>query len=202
MSSKEERRHYHLLVEHVEARPESPEDDVVFVRAGVPIARNMRRVAGLHGYHHDTRDGYAAHTRSFNAFSIGLALCGMRGAADFRPAGDVSPGPSPITIEQVRALLSLSVQASRIYELPVSAETFFTHREAEALHGVDQLPEGPKIWKWNVEWIPGFAFELGEAGPFLREQLQRWLDGRTIDDRLYDPPAGESSYSAVGGMEG
>jgi len=193
---------YHVLVEHHEGDPADPSDDRIVLRSGVPFARNMQSVGNLPLYHRDADRGYAAHTKALNSFSVGLALCGMRGAKDFRPGGSVSPGPSPITLEQVRAMLALSVQIARIYELEIHEETFFCHYEAEAIHGIDQLPPGDRIWKWDTTWIPGVDLARNEAGPFLREQMRRWMAGEEIDDRLYAPPAGSRSRDAVRGMEG
>lgn len=201
-STPEERARYHILLEHHEGDPADPLDDEIAIRAGVPIGRNMRSVEGLPGYHRNKATGYGAHTRGFNSYSIGLAACGMRRATDYRPDGGVNPGPSPITLEQVRALLAMSVSIHRIYELEVTPETFFSHYEAESLHGVDQLPEGPEMWKWNLTWIPGLGLSRERAGYWLREQLTRWIAGEEIDDRLYEPPAGASSREAVRGQEG
>lgn len=198
----EELAHYHVLVEHHEGEPADPSDDRIVVRAGVPIARNMRNVGGFPAYHNDSDRGYAAHTRGLNSFSVGLALCGMHGAEDFRPEGAVSPGPVPITLEQVRAMLSLSLQARDRYGLPIDVDHFHTHYEAEAVHDVDQLPPGPRCWKWNVTWVPGLSLARDEAGPWLRAQLRRWAAGEEIDRRLYDPPAGDSPEDAVRGQEG
>lgn len=200
-----ETQFYHLLLEHHRGDPEDPTDDRIVVRAGVPIARNMRSgLSDLPPYYRDSDRGYAAHTRGLNGFSVGLALCGMRGAEDLRPEapeggerGRVAPGTHPITVLQVRAMLGLCVQAARVYDLPPDEEHFFTHWEAEALHGVDQYPPGPEVWKWNVTWLPGFGLSREEAGPFLREQLVRWMEGSDIDDRLHAPPSGETSEAAV-----
>lgn len=198
----EELQRYHILVEHHSEQPGNPDDDHVVIRSGVPIARNMQNVNNLPPYHRNSDRGYAAHTKSFNSYSLGIALCGMHGAEDFRPTGSVSPGPYPITLEQVRAMLGLSVQAARIYNLEVSEDTFFSHYEAEYIHGVDQYPPGERIWKWNVTWIPGLDLPREQVGPFLREQLQRWLTNQEIDKRLYAPPIGESSEEAVRKQEG
>lgn len=197
-----ELQRYHILVEHHAGDPGNPDDDRIVIRSGVPLKRNMRSLRGLPGYHNDSDRGYAAHTKGFNSRSIGIALCGMHGAKDFRPTGGVAPGPYPITMLQTRALLALSVQAARMYGLPPRPETFFSHYEAEFLHGVDQLPPGDEIYKWNITWLPGMNLAREEAGPWLRNQLKRWLAGQDIDDCLYTPPPGESSADAVRGQEG
>lgn len=188
---------YHLAIEHHEGMPEDPSDDTVAYRQGVPLDRNMRQLSmGDPPAIRDPDVGYAAHTSRFNSFSAGVALCGMRGAHDFRPEGTVSPGPSPITLEQVRALLSVCAVAVEIYGLEVSERTFFTHFEADHIHG------RPQPGKWNITWIPGFHLNREDVGPYLRDQLQRWVDGEEIDPRLYEPPAGERLADSIRGQEG
>lgn len=187
---------YHVLVEHLEGDPGTPEDDVVRIRAGVPLARNMTSVSGP-AAHHDPDHGYAAHVAHLNSYSGGIALCGMRGSVDYRPEGGVSPGPSPVTLEQVRALLALSAQAATIYELEVSERTFLGHYEVGQVYGVELTPG-----RWNVSWLPGLGLARDECGPFLREQLQRWLNSEPIDSRLYAPPPGDTSHDQVKAEEG
>jgi len=198
-ATKRERSCYHVLIERLEGHPHDPTDDRIVYRAGVPIARNMRSVAGLPSYAHDRERGYAAHVARLNAYSIGVAMCGMRGAVDYRNVGrGVRPGPSPITALQVRALLSISVVLASVYDLEVSERTFLGHYEVERVYGI-ALTRG----RWDPSWIPTrHDLDPGEVGDYLREQLVRWLAGSPIDDAIYDPPEGASSLDESAGEEG
>lgn len=165
-----DRKHYHLLLEHVEGDPERTEDDRVRWIAGVPIERNMRLLSRA-----DT--DYAAHTRGMNSYSIGVALCGMRGAVDRRPAEPVDPGPSPISRVQVEALIGFLWQMRIVYGLTPTPAQMHTHYEAETLHGVKQAG------KWDITWLPGSVLGPDEVGPWIREQVIRFGEGRPVDWR-------------------
>ena len=195
-STGEERLRYHVLVEHIDGDPTDPADDVIRIAGGVPLARNMTSVSGL-AAHHDPDQGYAAHVAGLNSYSGAISLCGMRGAVDYRPGGSVSPGPSPITLAQVRAMLALSAQAATLYELEVSERTFLGHYEVGRVYGVE-LTRG----RWDVSWLPALGLSKDDAGPYLREQLVRWLRSERIDERLYDPPPGASSRYEGWGEDG
>lgn len=132
---------------------------------GVPVSRNMQSVSGLPAYHNDPERGYAAHTLGFNSFSIGLCVCGMRGAVDGRPAGEVDPGPSPITDVQMRGLVALTAHACRLYNLEPVVEQVFLHPEAESVHGVEQRG------KWDLQWLPDFTGTRSSYGPEIRRRI-------------------------------
>jgi hypothetical protein len=183
---------YGICVEHHE-NSDLPGDALARVVAGVPLARNMRPLAGVAPAHQDPIDGYAAHTGGLNGMSGSIALCGMFNAVDLRPTGDVVPGPFPITLQQVRAMLGLSASAALVYRMEVTDRTFLTHYEVHKIYGVGRQD------KWNVTWLPGMKLEKDDVGPFLREQLRRWLAGSPIDDRLYAPPVGDSPHDALQG---
>ena len=186
-ATKRERGCYHVLIEHLEGHPGDPNDDRIVYRAGVPIARNMRSVSGLPSYRHDRENGYAAHVAHLNSYSIGMAMCGMRGAVDERPGRPVLPGPSPITPLQVRALLALSAQMAAAYDLEVTERTFLGHFEVGRVFGVELTPG-----RWDPSWIPGFHLGKEDVGDFLRRQLALWLAGSRIDERLDEPATGSS----------
>lgn len=161
---------YHALIEHREGDPGNPDDDHVRVLQGVPAERNCGDVSAP-AAHQDPETGYAAHVRLFNSGSIGMAVCAMRGAIDQRPDGPVDPGPSPLTRVQVTALISRSIEWCAIYGYRPTENRVMTHREVETIHGVDQRG------KWDISWLPFGDFGPDEVGPFLREQVQRGLDG-------------------------
>lgn len=168
-------QHYHYLIEHIEVDPRDASDDRVNYVGGVPLERNMQDVGRMPSYASNPSVGYAAHTRNFNSGSIGLSLCGMRGAVDHRPGGEVEPGPSPITRLQVRAMFNLLRQLCAVYGLnPVEREVF-THYEAEHLHGVEQDQ------RWDITWIPGRRMARNDVGPWIRRNLARVLDGASLD---------------------
>ena len=144
---------YHILVEHEEGIPDDPSDDKVLVVAGVPLERNAGSVRGKPPAERNPEAGYAAHTRGMNSRSIGLALCGMRGAVDKRPEaggiGDVDPGPSPITTQQVDVVIGLLVQFCTIWGVLPTEDRVLTHYEAEVrqaggepVPGLMDLPDG------------------------------------------------------------
>lgn len=177
LASDHDRCSYHYLIEHHTRDPEDPDDDVTRVISGVPVERNMRRLAGLPSYCCDAEHGYAAHTLGFNSGSVGVSLCGMRDATDYRPARPVDPGSAPITARQVRSLIGTCASLLAEYDLEVSEETLFTHAEAEWLH------DRPQRGKWDITWVP-YRQDLGprEVGPWIREQVGRALRGEPIEE--------------------
>jgi hypothetical protein len=168
--------HYHILVEYYEGNIADPADDEINILSGTPIYRNAGDVSGRPAAHR-TEGGYAAHTRGFNSGSVGLALCGMRGAADHRPevgdVGNVDPGPSPITRQQIEVMVGLIVQFCTIWGFRPTEDRVFTHYEAEALHKVTQAG------KWDITYIPGKLFSRRDVGPWIRRKAGDWMDGRT-----------------------
>ena len=119
-------KHYHRLI-----------DGAGFIHNGKwPISANAK----------PTGDDYAAHTRACNTGSIGVALCGMAGAAE-RP---FNAGRAPITPVQVAALVRLCAALAKEYGIPVTRETILSHAEVQPTL---------KIWqrgKWDIAWLPGF----------------------------------------------
>jgi hypothetical protein len=179
ISRPDEWLHYHILIDHEENVAEDADDDTVTVLGGVPLERNMRDVRGLPSASTNPDEGYAAHTRGFNSRSIGLALCGMRGAIDRRPSsqhpGMIDPGPSPITRLQVRRMVMLCVDFCQMFGYQPLEDRIFTHWEAQEIHGVRQKG------KWDITWLPGHLFTRRDCGPFLRRQTLNWLEGKTVD---------------------
>lgn len=119
-----DREHYHRLVEYdgtIIAGTESVADNIV------------------------TSDGdYAAHTRNLNTGSIGVAMCGMRGAVEY----PFDAGPSPLTEKQFRACAILVADLCREYSIPVTRRTVLFHAEVQPTLGVKQRG------KWDVTRLP------------------------------------------------
>lgn len=144
-----ELEHYHFLV-----------DGEGVVHPGThSVADNMRKL--------QKGDDYAAHTRGYNSFSVGIAFCGMRGATPGR-----NFGAYPLKKEQVLRGLEFVGLATYVWGLnPRDPRHLFTHFEAEALHGVDQLPVGEGTWKWDITELE-FAPHLDkwQVGDWLRQE--------------------------------
>lgn len=143
VASTDERTHYHYLAQS--------DGQIV---SGVPVANNMRQLA------RGSVD-YAAHTRGFNSFSVGMAACGMMGAIQ---GGDL--GRFPLLEGQVKSLCRFAGYCCRLWDLPVTQDTVFTHAEAPRLHGVSQAG------KWDIDvlpWLPDLTPE--QVGQWLRAQV-------------------------------
>lgn len=162
-ASDHDRTRYHLLIEHWEGKYR--------IQRGVPIARNLREVEGLPGYHHDPETGYAAHTRAMNSYAIGVALCGMVGAVDRRPDGDVRPGEHPITEVQVEGLVELCAEIGAEYWLEPEPRQMLGHCEVPEVYGVAQPG------KWDVSWWRGYEGAAEDAGDRLRERIREEMEG-------------------------
>lgn len=139
--------HYHRLVEYdgkIVHGKEAIEDNIV------------------------TSDGdYAAHTLRLNTGSIGVALCGMRGAKE-QP---FHPGPSPITELQFEAGCKLIADLCVEYGIPVGRKTVLFHAEVEPTLGVKQRG------KWDIARLP-FKPEIRGAipvGDYMRARVKMYL---------------------------
>jgi N-acetyl-anhydromuramyl-L-alanine amidase AmpD len=144
-----ERVHYHYLIEQSGR-----------VVTGVPVAANMRKVSEA--------QLYAAHTKGFNSFSVGVSFCGMAGVASPQSWKKGIHGPAPLTEQQVITGCWFIGSLCRVWGLAVSQDTVFTHAEAERVHGVDQLH------KWDIDVLmfrPDDSPE--EICRFLREQIEK-----------------------------
>lgn len=144
-----ERQHYHYLVQ---------QDGLIVV--GVPVGNNMRKVG--------SEFPYAAHTKHFNSFSVGIAFCGMAGVKSRGDWNRGERGSAPLTESQLEAGCAFIGFCCREWGLAVSIDTVFTHAEAERLHGVDQ--DG----KWDIDvlaFLPGKG--AGEIGQWLRDRIAR-----------------------------
>jgi N-acetyl-anhydromuramyl-L-alanine amidase AmpD len=120
-----DRRHYHFI-----------------------IAGDGSTVDGIHKPEDNisTADGhYAAHTRSLNTGSIGVAVAGMNGAKE-RP---FSAGGFPMREIQIDALVRLLAHLCAKYRIPVTPQTVLSHAEVQPTLGITQAG------KWDISWLPG-----------------------------------------------
>lgn len=145
-----DRRHYHVLIE--------AGGNVVFGEHA--IEANAAPIRGA----------YAAHTLNCNTDSIGVALCGMRGAVE-RP---FSAGPSPITEAQLRAMAVKVSRLCTVYGIPVTRETVLTHAEVQPTLGIRQKA------KWDITWLPGMdrPGDPVAVGDVLRDRIREALPVR------------------------
>lgn len=163
----EDRRHYHMLIGW-----DAEQEDVHWYR-GVPLQNNCRQLSGDDPtFSEEHPEGYAAHTRHFNSFSMGIALCGMRGATQH----PFEPGPSPIRAPQVEALIEAAAAAGHLYGLAASPDRMFTHWEADAVHNVTQRG------KWDITVLPDSSGGWRDLPP---RKVGSWLR-RRIDERMGD----------------
>lgn len=139
-------RHYHLLTEF----------DGNYVQGNEKIEDNIV-----------TSDGdYAAHTLNLNSGSMGLAMCGMRGAKE----SPFESGPSPITEKQFERHCALLAAKHIEYGIPVTPETCLTHAEVEPRLGVKQRG------KWDLTRLPcrpelRGAFAVGD---YMRQRVKAY----------------------------
>lgn len=151
-ASEFEREHYHYLVEQ--------SGNIV---AGVPVAANMRKVGAKHPY--------AAHTRGFNSFSVGVSFCGMAGVKSLPDWHSGKRGKAPLVEQQLVTGCLFVGHLCRTWKLQVSESTVFTHAEAERIHGVDQDS------KWDIDVL---AFRPDDTP----QQVGRWIREHVLKGTL------------------
>lgn len=118
-------QHYHILIDGTGE----------LHRGKFPIAANERPVKGA----------YAAHTLNCNTGSIGVALCGMRGAAE----SPFNPGPEPINEEQWISMMQAGAELCRFYGIAVDQKTTLGHGEVQQNLGIKQRGKwDPGRWPW------------------------------------------------------
>ena len=124
-ASEIDRQHYHVLIE----------GDGKLVRGVPSIAANGVGSALL---------PRASHTLNCNTGSIGVSLCGMRGAIE-RP---FNAGPSPLTAAQWGVLAQVLAQLCRRYRITPGMTSLLTHAEVQANLGIRQRG------KWDIAILP------------------------------------------------
>lgn len=156
-----DREHYHVLIEAW--------GEKYRLQEGVPLSRNMQECSGRPSYATDPETGYAAHTAGLNSFSIGLALCGMRGAE--RTESGVSTGPTPIMGVQVEGLVDVLADCRLRYGLDPEPRQMLGHYEVPEVYGISQPG------KWDPSWFP---VDIGDADAmdWLRARVHEEIQAR------------------------
>jgi N-acetyl-anhydromuramyl-L-alanine amidase AmpD len=152
-ASQNDRKHYHYLI-----------DQLGNVVEGFPkLGANCANLTGRPSWSHDHQDGYAAHTRRFNSWSMGVSLCGMHDAVE---GGDI--GPFPLQPIQAHTLIGFLAGACEKYGLWPTEHRVMTHEEVQRLHGI------PQPGKWDIRWLPTdtHGTVTGDAvGPWIRKRI-------------------------------
>lgn len=147
-----DKEHYHRLTEY----------DGTLVHGTEEIADNIV-----------TSDGdYAAHTLNLNTGSIGVAMCGMRGAQE----NPFVPGPSPLTEPQFNAFCQMIAGLCLEYGVSVTPQTVLTHAEVQPTLGVIQRG------KWDISRLPWKDDVRGAraVGDYMRYRIRLLLGGREV----------------------
>lgn len=110
---------------------------------------------------------YAAHTGGGNTGSIGIALCGM--------AGYKSPtyiGHFPLKQIQFERAFKLAAELCKTYNIPISAQTVFTHYEFGRQH-----PNTSSAGKIDINFIPYLPNLRAEnVGGFIRGKVKYYYE--------------------------
>lgn len=138
-----DKQHYHYIIE----------GDGTVVKGNFPVEANEKPVKGA----------YAAHTLNCNTGSIGVSLASMAGAQE-RP---FVKGSSPITDQQLTALVTLVRTLMAKYNILNTRETILTHAEVQPTLGIQQRG------KWDITWLPGMHTPQDpvEVGDMLRDMI-------------------------------
>ena len=161
-ASNNDLKHYHYLVEQ----------SGTVVKGHPDLKANCQSLNGKPSWSHDTPNGYAAHCRRFNSWSMGVSLCGMM---DAREGG--SQGPFPLTSAQTEAAVAFLAEACELYGLWPTKHRLMTHEEVQRIHGVAQPG------KWDIRWLPiptsrgenNMVIEGDAVGPWLRNAVRTEL---------------------------
>lgn len=151
-ASVDDRAHYHRLVEY----------DGTVVHGAEAIEDNIV-----------TSDGdYAAHTLRLNTGSIGVAMCGMRGAKEH----PFDAGPSPLTEEQFNSFCQMIAGLCLEYGIPVTPQTVLTHAEVQPTLGVVQRG------KWDIARLPWKIDVRGAraVGDYMRYRIRMMLGAEEV----------------------
>jgi len=183
-ASPEDRSHYHRLVEY----------DGTIIKGTHEIADNVV-----------TGDGdYAAHTLRLNTGSIGVAMCGMRGAKEH----PFDPGPSPLNEAQFNAFCQMIAELCVEYAIEVTPQTVLTHAEVQPTLGVQQRG------KWDIARLPWKDDIRGAraVGDYMRYRIRMLLGAEPVvqtnrptlrfDDRGVAVAELQSDLAALGYFSG
>lgn len=159
-ATQNDRKHYHYLIDQTGA-----------VVEGFPrVHANCRNLSPSDpAWSHDHPDGYAAHVRAFNSWSVGVSLCGMLDAEEGRDLG-----PHPLVRAQAGVLPAMLAILCHHFGLWPTQDRVMTHEEVQRLHGIDQPG------KWDVRWLPvpsGETLVGDEVGPWIRARVAEEMVG-------------------------
>lgn len=143
-ASEEDRQHYHYLIQ----------GDGSIVLGVHTLKDNLNVVDGK----------YAAHTRGLNKDSIGVSLCGMRGAKE----NPFKAGPSPINEKQWRVMHWLVARLAKEHKIPITPQTILTHAEVEGILKIKQKG------KWDITRLPWNPSVIGATavGNLMRNSIK------------------------------
>jgi hypothetical protein len=122
--------------------------------------------ANMRDLRRESSGDYAAHTAGRNSFSVGIAICAMRGATphDF--------ADYPLTPDQVEALCLVAARIAAFYEIALDA--IRTHAEAALDDGY--FGAGDDEVRWDIARLepraaPLAPVEAAAVGARLRERI-------------------------------
>lgn len=113
---------------------------------------------------YDWRQGIgASHTKSMNTGWLGLSVDAMAGAKE----APLNWGTNPLTWEGINAMLDLTMELCREYDIPVSPWTVLGHAEVQQTLGIRQR------FKWDYKVLPGYtrAKDARFVGNILRDRM-------------------------------
>lgn len=150
VASSLDREHYHFLVEGDKTVVKGHND----VSANIPPLRSGK---------------YAAHTRRFNSYSIGLAVCAMAGATGW----PLKFGKYPIKRGQWERLVMVNAILCERYNIPVTSKTVLMHGEVQENLGIQQNG------KWDIgalTWWSKSKVDCAAIGYMLRRDIKRVMN--------------------------
>ena len=105
-----------------------------------------------------------SHTWRFNTGAIGLSMCCMGGAVE-RP---YDPGFAPMTPIQLAAMCGEAARLCKLYDIPVTPWSTYTHAEVQPRFGVVQKQ------KWDITILPGMDKPMDAlvVGDMIRDRIR------------------------------
>ena len=145
-------QHYHFLIN----------GDGVVINGKFPVGANEKCKT-------DAKNNalYAAHTGGGNTGSIGIAMCGMYAPknTDFRNS------PDALTKKQCERCFKLIAELSKMYKIPITADTVMTHYEFGQTH-----PKTTSAGKIDIVYLPPYPeLKASEIGDFIRNKAKWYL---------------------------
>lgn len=120
-----DKEHYHIIVD----------GNGKLVRGDFSIKANVST---------NDSDGYAAHTKSCNSGSIGIAAACMANAVE----SPFNSGAYPLTRQQWTVLIAVAADLCKKYKIEVTPKTVLQHGEVQKNLGITQSG------KWDIMRLP------------------------------------------------